>query len=287
MTGLDLNQTLQPAQQQSWWLYIGIGTIFGAVLTGILNIIRDGLNRKRDREDNKNKLIGELKGQKILTLQYYAFYFFSFISREYLSCRSGIQSAYEIDYKHIYSIPEPDRNKEIMRVANEARTKSIEYASYLKEEEELKKWKLELAKSNKHLFTIIGSLQNYYSGNSSFNELSKQIELAMDTYARLEQTVMDKFGSINQETQEIIGKIPKEALEEENKIAATSGKTQFDILPRILKLQDDYYYKNVECSEASWKRLKKTHQSVSKNLEDKINALTDLPQKGPWWRFWK
>jgi 4-hydroxybenzoate polyprenyltransferase len=55
---LDLNQTLNPALQptgQTWW-YLAIGTILGAALTGILNILRDWWNRERDREDDRNEL---------------------------------------------------------------------------------------------------------------------------------------------------------------------------------------------------------------------------------------
>ena len=63
--GLDPNQTLnlalqlQPSEQQPWW-YLALGAILGAALTGGLNIFEDWLNRKRDREDNRNKLIGQL-----------------------------------------------------------------------------------------------------------------------------------------------------------------------------------------------------------------------------------
>lgn len=56
--------------------YIILGGIAGALVTGAVRLIADWLNRRRDREDERNKLLGQLKGQKILVLQYYAFYFF-------------------------------------------------------------------------------------------------------------------------------------------------------------------------------------------------------------------
>lgn len=263
-------------------LYIAIGAIAGAIITGGVSLIRDQLNRKRDRDDERNRLIGELKGQKILTLQYYAFYFFSFIAREYLICRSIIQATYAINYNDIYKFPESERNKEIMRIADKAREGSIEYKTFLKEEEEINKWKLELAKSIKRLMAIIGSLQNYYSAYPAFIELSKQIEIAMDNYAQLEQTILGEFNFINQDTQRIAGIIPKEAYEEEKRIIAANNleAKMIDILPGINKIKDEYYYKNIKIAERSEKILKEKRKSASKNLENKINSLIDLAQKG-------
>ena len=128
----------QPTGQQPWW-YLAVGVVLGAILTGFLNLLGDWLNRKRDREDDKNKLIGDLKGQKGLILQYYAFYFFSFIDRGYLSCRSGIHAMHEIDYATIYSIPEDKRDREIMGKMDKAREDSIEYKSCSDCDDELKK----------------------------------------------------------------------------------------------------------------------------------------------------
>lgn len=268
-------------------IYVLLGGVAGALIAGVAKLIGDWLNRKRDREDEKNRLLGRLKGQKSLVLQYYAFYFFSFIAREYLVCRSVIQSLYEIDYPDIYSIPEPQRNKNLMRIANEARRKSIEHEGYLKQEEETKKWKLELAKSNKDLLTIIGSLHNYYS-DQSFNEYSKQIELEMDTYAQLEQTVMDKFNQISHKAENIAGMIPQKAYIEESKIDKTL-ETRWTslpeptrtamLMPRIIKLQDDYYYKCVESTDEANKKLKEIHKCLSDNLDTKLNRLIDLFQK--------
>jgi len=295
---LEPNQTLnivlqsQPSGLQPWWyLAVGaVGVVFGAILTGFLNLLGDWLNRKRDREDNKNKLIGELKGQKGLILQYYAFYFFSFINRGYLSCRSTIHAMHEIDYAHIYSIPEEKRNREIMRLMDKAREDSIEYKGCSDCDDELKNWKEELAKSNKRLWTVIGELQNYYLNNSIYDELdikSKDIETAMDTYAQLEQTIMDKFDSIIQEVQEITGRIPQEAYEEESKIDATLdnkwatlGERGIDILlPHINKLQHSNLLDYIKFTEAARDEVREERESVSKNLEDKIDALINLYQK--------
>ena len=304
---MDLNQTLnlvlqlQPTgQQQSSW-YLAIGAIFGAALTGGLNILEDYWNRKRDRDDDRNKLIGQLKGQKGLTLQYYAFYFFSYISSEYLACLSTIEAIYAIDYRHIYSIPEGERNKEIMRIVNNAREESIEYKGCLKYNEELHKWKEELAKSNKKLLIIIASLQNYYSGNSAFSEFdksSKQIEIAMDTYAQLEQTIKDEFNSITKDIIKKANQIPQDAYKEESKIDvtlkdrwATFGNKKIEILlPRIIKLQHAHYLSNIELAEGAQNEVKKKRESASTNLNDKIETLINQYQKRinrKWWQLWK
>ena len=275
------------------------GLIVGAAVAGGLTLLRDILNRREDRNDERNRLIGQLKGQKGLVLQYYAFYFFSFIDRGYLTCRSIIQAMYAIDYKPIYSLPESERNKEIMRIADDAREESIEYKVCLKRDEELNKWKEELAKGNKQLWTIIGSLQNYYFGNSTFDELdtlSKQIEKAMDDYGLLERTIMDEFNSINQNTQKIAGGIPREAYEEERKIDVTlddrwatfGDRVIENLLPSINKLQHSYYLSNIKLAEDTLNKIRNEHESVSKNLNDKIDALINQCQKRKnkkWWQF--
>ena len=93
---LDLSGTaFQPL------IYIILGGIAGALISGILKIIEDGLIRKWDREDNRNKLLGQFIGQNRLILQLYAFYFFSFISHEYLLFRSTIDGIHGINYDYI------------------------------------------------------------------------------------------------------------------------------------------------------------------------------------------
>lgn len=300
LTGTVAANTIQSGY--SGYIIAAAGVIVGATITSGLTLLRDILNRKQDRNDLRNKLIGQLKGQKGLTPQYYAFYFYSFIEREYLMSRSVIQATYAIDYENIYSFPESDRNREIMRQADKAQEESIEYSYFQKEDAETKKWKEKLAKSNKELFTIIGSLQTYFIGDSLFDELdkaSKQVEEAMDNYAKLEGTTMLKFNSIRQKAQELAGSIPQEAYEEESKIDATLDSrwtTYLDaerikiLIPRIRTLQHKYFISNVNSAVDIENEIKEERKSASKDLDDKIEALIYLYESKinkHWWQFWR
>lgn len=240
--------------------YVIYGAVIGALLTGILNIIRDWWNRRRDREDERNRLMGKLKGQKHLTLQYYAFYFFSFIDHEYLSTRSIIQGVHGIDYKQLLSdsIPADQRNKEIMKMADKARFESVEYKSYLNNRAKLNEYKLDLTKNIKDLLIIIGSLQNYYPKGPDFNDLSHQIEVAMDYYASLEKFIKDKFNPISQDALKKAGLIPKEVIDKG--------------IP-INHLQDDYFYDWIKKVDGFQEDVRKEREARSKNLEDKIDDL--------------
>jgi len=113
LTGLvATNTTLM--QPQPWYNgpIIGVaGLILGAFVAGGLTLLRDYLNRKEDRNDERNRLIGQLIGQKGLVLQYYAFYFFTLTQRTYKMSHAMIKAIHAIDYKYIYSFPESERNK--------------------------------------------------------------------------------------------------------------------------------------------------------------------------------
>jgi hypothetical protein len=302
---MDLNLTvtlatntslIQPVYSSA--VIAAASVIIGAVITGGLTLIRDILNRIQDRNDNRNELIGSLKGQKDLILQYYAFYFFSFINRGYLSCRSTIHAMHEIDYKYIYSVPEEKRNREIMRMMDKSCENSIEYKGCSEDEAELKKWKEELAKSNKILWTTIGKLQNYYSNDSVFDELCTKIETDIENYAQLEKTIMNGFDSIIQEVQNITGRIPQEAYEKESRIDptlnnrwASLGDRKMDILlPRINNLQHDYLRAYIKKAEDIRDELREKRESVSDTLNDSIEVLIKEYKKqknGKCWQFWK
>lgn len=183
-----------------------------------------------------------------------------------------------------------------MGFTNTARENTVEYRSYLKAEEELKKWKLELAKSNKNLLIIIGSIQNYFPQNKKLKELNKKIEVAMDAYAKLEQTVLNEFGAINQNAQKEAGGIPQEAYMRESEIDATldlkwaaldeEGRIAI-LLPKISELQDNFFYKNVELAEGTSDKLKKDRISASEGLDHEIDCLIDEIQKQineHWWQ---
>ena len=287
LTGtIATNTTLiQPGYNSA--VIAAFGIIIGAVITGGLTLIRDVLKRIQDRNDNRNNLIGLLHGQKGLILQYYAFYFFSDIDRAYLSCRSTIHAMHEIDYAYIYSIPEEKRNREIMRMMDKAREDSIEYKGCSDCDNEIKKWKEELAKSNKLLWTTIGKLENYYPNCAPFDELCEQIEIKMDSYARLELTIKEKFESIILKVQEVAGGIPQEAYKEDSKNDptldnrwATLGDSGINILlPRINKLQHSYLFDYIKDAETARNEIRGERESVSEALEDAIDALIKEYQK--------
>jgi hypothetical protein len=242
------------------------GVIVGAAVAGGLTLIRDYWIRKDDRYAKKNRLIGQLIGHKSLILQYYGFYFFSYISNEYLLCRSTIQGYHGIDYDQIASVPNEEKSKETMRMANYAREESTENKSYHENVNELNKWKWELTKSNKQLWTIIGSLQSYYANDSIFDDLSMEIETAEDHYARFEKVVKDNFNLISnsaqKETELILSK------------ADVSHKNPRD-------LQDKLFYKLICQVDAEDGALKTERQEKrSDPLETKINALITYLRKG-------
>jgi hypothetical protein len=245
-------------------LYITLGAIAGALLTGLMNIFRDFLNERRNKTDKRIRLISQLIGQKSLTLQNYGFYFFSFIAHEHLNCRSSIQGIHGINYERIASIQVEARDKEAMGMANEARERSVEYKSALRNEERLHKSGLDLAKSNKQLLEIMGSLNNYYINDNVLDELIKQIEDSMDEYAKLEMTIKNKFNDIGQNAAMIAGNILQEA-----KIK--------NINPN--RIRDEHFYELINKIERAEKDLKNEREIKSKNLEEKIDALITHIQK--------
>jgi|WetSurMetagenome_2_1015567.scaffolds.fasta_scaffold174212_1 hypothetical protein len=239
-------------------LYAILGAIAGALLTGLLNIVRDLLSERRNKTDKKNRLISQLIGQKSLTLQNYGFYFFSFIAHEYLNCRSTIQGIHGINYEKIASIPVEVRSKEAMEMANDAREGSVEYKSALRNEERLHKSGLDLAKSNKQLLEIIGSLRTYYINDKTLGELIEQIEIAIDQYSRLEKTIKNEFNEIGQYVTKTAGNILQEAL---------SSK----INPN--KIRDNHFYVWINKADEAERDVKDKREAESKNLEEKIDAL--------------
>ncbi len=259
LTGTVATNTtlLQPGY--NGYMIAAAGVIVGAAVTGGLTLIRDTINRKRDREDKKNRLIGQLVGHKSLILQYYAFYFYSFISHEYLLCRATIQGINGINYDQLASIPISERNKEIMKMANASREESVEYERYRENLEELNRWKWELTKSNSQLWIIIGSLRNYYPHDSIFTELSKQIEAAEDYYSRFEIVIKDKFNSLSNLALTEAGLIPAKAAE--NSV-------------RPHDLQERLFYDLIKKTDAENQALRKERQDGRNDpLETKINTL--------------
>lgn len=259
LTGTIATNTtlLQPAY--NGYIIAAAGVIIGAAVTGGLTLIRDHFNRKRDREDKRNKLIAYLVGHKRLILQYYAFYFFSFITNEYMLCRATIQGIHGIDYNQIASMQIGERNKEIMRIATVSRNESEEYKSYHKNLEELNKWKAELTKSNKQLWIIIGSLQNYYPKDELYASISNQIEEAEDYYHQFEKVIKYKFNSITISALTEAGLIPDKAV-------------KLHAMPH--ELQDKLFYDLIKKAESEDQVLRKEQQEKrSDPLEAKIKAL--------------
>ena len=193
------------------------------------------------------------------------------------------------------------RNKEIMRFTEDELEKTIEYNSCLKLDEELNKWKEEVAKSNKELWTIIGSLQNYYLGTPTFDELSllsEQVEKAMDDYASLESYILDVVDSFDQSTQEKSLNVPQEAFIEKRKsdttlddIWATNKESAIEILlPRINELQHTHLLSNFQSSEDIRKKIREQHRIVNEDFNDRIDALIKQYKKTEnkkWWQFWR
>jgi len=259
-------------------IYIIIGGIAGALISGILKLLGDWLNRKMDRQDYKNRLIGQLIGQKHFILQLYAFYFYSFISHEYLMLRSTVEGIHGIDYDFILnSIPPGRQSNEAMKMANKARLESVEYKDIQEEAKNIEEIKLKLARGIKDLFIIIGSLQAHYLDDLKKNEFIKDIENAMDNYNKLELMILDKINRKQENILNIAGVIPSQA-------------NARGLEPNVWR--DQYFYEWIKETDDLSKELKRERHIRSENLEGKINDLinyfvyNDL-KKARWYQFWK
>lgn len=242
-------------------IYIILGGIAGALISGILKIIEDGLIRKWDREDNRNKLLGQFIGQNRLILQLYAFYFFSFISHEYLLFRSTIDGIHGINYDYILeSIPREKWSEVAMEMANEAALKSIAYQGFLKEDKNLEEAKLRLARGIKDLFIIIGSLQAFYHSNTKIYEYIKSIETAMDDYNKLELAILHDFDMAKTDVLKRAGLIIGEA-------------STRQISANIIR--DQYYYKWAIESDKLRNKLKQDRHERDEKLQSNINKLIE------------